>query len=119
MQKLAASAKLKCEQDIVETLQRQFIGQSRGNISFDINNQSESQLSFFVHPVCEIGWKHGFDRRGDLYALVEACVRLGPKNFISPPVLEHPRLSAHEKVQVMLDLHKEGLAPQQQVLNPT
>ncbi|TFW32467.1 hypothetical protein [Massilia horti] len=64
-----------------------------------------------VDQIATIGAKHGFALRGELYALAEACVTVGPRGLLVDTVLEHPNLTPREKVNVMLDLYNQWGAP--------
>ena len=111
MKELNDAALAKTERDIAEALRKNLATVEDEQLAVKIHAMSEAELADFVHKIVEIGTKYGFMLRGDLYALVEACVRVGPENLLAQEVLEHPRLSPSQKVKVMLDLYKEGLAP--------
>lgn len=64
-----------------------------------------------VDQIAKSGAKHGFKLRGELYALAEACVTVGPRELLVDTVLEHPELTPLEKVNVMLDLYNQWGAP--------
>ena len=98
------------EADIALALRRRFEKSNGELVAISITTLSDDELERFVHEIVELGRRHGFVLRGDLYALVEAAVMLGPRNLISEPVLSNPNLTAGERVRVMVDLRNEASA---------
>src|SRR3954468_4918905 len=98
------------ESDIALALRRQFEKSNGEPVAVSITTLSDDELGRFVHEIVELGRSDGFVLRGDLYALVEAALMLGPRNVISEPVLSNPNLTAGEKVRVMVDLCNEARA---------
>jgi len=88
-------------------LRRRFENSSEERVAIPIKTLSDDDLAKFVHEIVELGRKHGFVARGDFYALAEAAAILGPRNMLSEPVLSNPKLTASEKVRVMIDLCAE------------
>jgi len=86
---------------------------SKEPLAISITALSDDQLARFVHEIVEVGRQHGFDDRGDFYALAEAAAILGPRNLLSKPVLSNPNLTGSEKVGVMVDLCAEARALRQ------
>src|SRR3954471_19618873 len=97
------------EADIALALRRRFEN-SKEQVAISITALSDAELARFVREIVGLGRRHGFVLRGDLYALVEAAVMLGPRNVISEPVLSNLNLTAGEKVRVMVDLCNEARA---------
>ena len=95
------------EADIATALHRRFEN-SKEQIAISITTLPHEQLASFVHEIVEVGRKHGFVARGDFYALAEAATILGPRDLLSKPVLSNPKLTASEKVRVMVDLCEEA-----------
>ena len=97
------------EADIAAALRRRFEN-SKEPLAIQIKALSDDELATFVHEIVELGRKHGFVARGDFYELAEAAATLGPRNLLSEPVLSNPKLTASEKVRVMIDLWTEARA---------
>lgn len=92
--------------DLVQALDNHFLDE---NIRPAVNWRkltSEDQVRL-VDQIAKIGIKNGFKLRGELYALAEACITVGPRELLEDVVLEHPGLTPLEKVSVMLDLYNE------------
>ncbi len=107
MQEFNDAALATTERDIAEALRRNLATVEDEKLAVKIHAMSEAELADFVHKIVEIGTKYGFMLRGDLYDLVEACVRVGPEDLLAEPVLEHPRLTPNQKVKVMLELYEQ------------
>jgi hypothetical protein len=98
------------ESDIALALRGRFENSTEKRVAISIATLSDDQLASFIHGIVEVGRRHGFVLRSDLYALVEAAAMLGPRNLISEPVLSNPNLTAGERVRVMVDLCNEARA---------
>lgn len=70
-----------------------------------------AELADYVHHIIELGVRHDFRLHDDLLALVNACIDLGAKRFLSIPVLSQSALMPQEKVAVMHELCATGLVP--------
>ncbi|HEY7665138.1 MAG TPA: hypothetical protein VH934_18630 [Xanthobacteraceae bacterium] len=94
------------EADIALALRRRFENSSEERIAISIPTLSDDELAGFVHEIVEVGRKHGFVLRGDLYSLVEAVVIFGRENALLDPMLTNRQLSPQEKVSVIVDFCK-------------
>jgi len=70
-----------------------------------------ADLARYVHHIVELGVRHDFRLHDDLLALVNACIDLGARRFLSISVLSQPALMPQEKITVMRELCALGLAP--------
>ena len=91
------------EADIALALRRRFENSSEERIAISIQTLSDDELAGFVHEIVEVGRKHGFELRGDLYSLVEAVAIFGRENALLDAMLTNEQLSPQEKVSVIVD----------------
>lgn len=70
-----------------------------------------ADLARYVHHIVELGVRHDFRMHDDLLALVNACIDLGAKRFLSIAVLSQSTLMPQEKIEIMRELCASGLAP--------
>jgi hypothetical protein len=94
------------EADIALALLRRFENSTEERIAIPIPTLSDDELAGFVHEIVEVGRKHGFVLRGDLYSLVEAVAIFGRENALLDAMLTNQQLSPHEKVSVIVDFCK-------------
>ena len=90
------------EADIASALRRRFEN-SKEQLAISIATLSEDELAGFVHEIVNVGRKHGFVLRGDLYSLVEAVAIFGHENALLDAMLTNRQLSPQEKVRVIVD----------------
>ena len=93
------------EADIASALRRRFEN-SKEQIAISITTLSDDHLAGFVHEIVEVGRKHGFVLRGDLYSLVEAVAIFGRDKALLDAMLTSQQLSPQEKVSVIVDFCK-------------
>ena len=93
------------EADIALALRRRFEN-SKESLAISITTLSDDELAGFVHEIVEVGRKHGFVLRGDLYSLVEAVAIFGRENALLDAMLTDQRFSPQEKVRVIVDFCK-------------
>jgi len=101
----------KTEADIALALRRRFENSKEEPVAISIKKLSADELARFVHDIVELGRAHGFELRGDLYSLAEAAAIYGRHNVLLDVVLTNTRLSAHEKVGVIVHICKKGRSP--------
>ena len=89
------------EADIALALRRRFEN-SKEQVAISIPTLTDDQLASFVHEIVEAGRAHGFVLRGDLYSLVEAAAIFGRDDVLLDVVLTNQKLSAQEKVSVIV-----------------
>jgi hypothetical protein len=70
-----------------------------------------ADLARYVHHIVELGVRHDFRLHDDLLVLVNACIDLGAKQFLSISVLSQSALMPQDKITVMRELCAIGLAP--------
>ena len=103
----------KTEADIAQALRRRFENSNEEPIAISIKKLSDDELASFVHEIVALGRTHGFVLRGDLYSLAEAAAIFGRDNVLVDVVLTNSRLSAHEKVGVIVDICEKRRPPGQ------
>src|SRR3954471_567174 len=95
------------EADIALALRRRFEKSNGELVAISITTLSDDELGRFVHEIVELGRRHGFVLRGDLYSLAEAAAIYGRENVLLDVVLTNPNFSAQQKVSVILGLCKQ------------
>jgi len=98
----------KTEADIALALRRRFENSDEEPVAISIGTLCDDELARFVHDIVDLGRAHGFVLRGDLYSLADAAAIFGRDNVVVDVVLTNSRLSAHEKVSVIVDICKKG-----------
>jgi hypothetical protein len=96
----------KTEADIALALRQRFENSSEERVAIPIKTLSDDELASFVHEIVEVGRKHGFVLRGDLYSLVEAVAIFGRDKALLDAMLTNQQLSPREKVCVIVDFCK-------------
>ena len=110
MRRLHAGWFARIEAEVIAALQSRFSNPHEpGAARFQA--VAAADLARYVHHIIEIGVRHGFRLHDDLLALVNACIDLGAKRFLSISVLAQADLMPHEKLSVMRELCAAGLGP--------
>lgn len=104
MEMLENRALTRTEFDIVDALLEHFDPDKKISGAISFSAMASAARVRFVHEIVKIGADNGFRLRGELYALAEACLMVGPRELLAEAVLAHPRLTPMEKVSVMLNL---------------
>jgi len=103
----------KTEAEIASALRRRFENSNEEPVAISVRTLSDDELASFVHDIVKLGRAHGFVLRGDLYSLAEAAAIYGRDNVVVDVALTNSRLSAHEKVGVIVDICKKGRSARQ------
>lgn len=107
MQMFTDQALARTVKDIIEALNKRFATESNCPDAVNWRGMEPSDHTRLVDQIVKIGWSQGFQLRGEMYALVEACVAYDPRKLLADPVLEHKGLTPMEKVRVMVELYQE------------
>ncbi len=110
MRRLQAGWLARIEDELIAALHARFSDPDEAGAA-RFHAVDPADLAGYVHHIIELGVRHGFRLQDDLLALVNACIDLGAKRFLSIPVLSQSALIPQEKIAVMRELCAMGLAP--------
>lgn len=110
MRRLQTGWLARIEADVIAALQARFRDPDEpGAARFHV--VAPADLERYVHHIVELGVRHDFRLHADLLDLVNACIDLGAKRFLSDSVLAQAALMPQEKIAIMKELCTMGLAP--------
>lgn len=110
MRHMQAGWLLRIEAEVIAALHARFSDPDEAGAA-RFQAVAPADLARFVHHIVELGVRHDFRLHDDLLALVNACIDLDEKRFLSISALSQSALMPLEKIAVMRELCVIGLAP--------